>query len=118
MDPRGAGTFLIFDYFARRHPEALHDEGAGFRVLPMNFHGIGGAFDTRSYQIASLQLANVNFRDFVGYRVTSKGSYAESADGLIGPTFLRLFTIGLDYGDSRIYLVPDADGRRAMGIRR
>jgi hypothetical protein len=36
---------------------------------------------------------------------------------LIAPEFLRMFTVGLDYGNSRIYLVPNASGRRAMGIR-
>ena len=117
LDTGGVGTFLIFDYFARRHPEALKDEGQGARIRPMRFHGIGGSFDTRPYQIAALKLGNIRFTDFVGYRVTSAGSYAGASDGLIGDVFLRMFTLGLDYGNSRVYLVPNDVGRKAMGIR-
>ncbi|MDQ6941322.1 MAG: aspartyl protease family protein [Candidatus Eremiobacteraeota bacterium] len=117
LDTGGVGTFLIFDYFARRHPEALKDEGEGARSRPKRFHGIGGSFDTRPYQIAALKLGNIRFTDFVGYRVTSAGSYAGASDGIIGDVFLRMFTLGLDYGNSRVYLVPNDVGRKAMGIR-
>jgi len=115
VDTGGAGTFMIFDYFARRHPEALRDQGGGDRG--MRLYGIGGAIDTQAYQIGSLKLANVNFRNFVGYRVVGRGSYDGAADGIIGTEFLHLFTLGFDYGNSRIYLVPNRDGRLAMGIR-
>jgi predicted aspartyl protease len=117
LDTGGVGTFLIHDYFARRHPEAIRDEGAGARRRPLRFIGIGGAFDVRAYQIKSLKLANINFSEFVGYRVISSGSYAGPTDGVIAPDFLRLFTLGLDYGNARIYLTPNAAGRRAMGIK-
>jgi clan AA aspartic protease (TIGR02281 family) len=117
LDTGGGGTFLIFDYFARRHPEALKDEGEGARSRPQRFHGIGGSFDTRPYQIAALKLGNIRFTDFIGYRVTSQGSYAGASDGLIGDVFLRMFTLGLDYGNSRVYLVPNNVGRKVMGIR-
>jgi predicted aspartyl protease len=117
LDTGGGGTFLIFDYFARRHPEALKDEGEGARSRPQRFHGIGGSFDTRPYQIAALKLGNIRFTDFIGYRVTSAGSYAGASDGLIGDVFLRMFTLGLDYGNSRVYLVPNNVGRKVMGIR-
>jgi predicted aspartyl protease len=117
LDTGGVGTFFIHDYFARRHPEALRDEGAGARARPVQFRGLGGAFDTRPYQIKSLKLANIDFSEFLGYRVTSSGSYAGPTDGAIGPDFLRLFTLGLDYGNARIYLTPNTDGRRAMGIK-
>jgi predicted aspartyl protease len=117
LDTGGVGTFLVFDYFARRHPEALKDKGEGARSRPVRFHGIGGAFETRPYQIAALKLGNIRFTDFIGYRVTSAGSYAFASDGVIGDVFLRMFTLGIDYGNSRIYLVPNAEGRKAMGIR-
>ncbi len=54
---------------------------------------------------------------FVGYRVVGRGSYEGNVDGAIGPEFLQLFTLGFDYGNSRIYLVPNRDGRLALGIR-
>lgn len=41
----------------------------------------------------------------------------EYVDGIIGTEFLRLFTIGFDYGNSRLYLVPNGWGRRALGIK-
>ena len=117
VDTGGAGTFMIFDYFARRHPEALRDNGGGGALRDRTFVGIGGDIAARPYQIASLKLANINFVDFVGYRVTDSGAYAENADGLIGTDFLRLFTLGFDYGNSRLYLVPNALGRKALGIK-
>ncbi len=116
IDTGGAGNFLIFDYFARRHPEALRDEGT-IGIPRMTFRGIGGEFDTRAYKIGSLQVGNVRFVDFIGYRVISSGSYAGTSDGVIGPGFLRYFTLALDYGASRLYLVPNGEGRRAMGLR-
>jgi clan AA aspartic protease (TIGR02281 family) len=117
LDTGAVGTFLVFDYFARRHPEALKDENATAHAPVRRFNGIGGAFETRPYQIAALKLGNVRFTGFTGYRVTSAGSYSGAADGLIGDEFLRMFTLGIDYGNSRVYLVPNAIGRTAMGIR-
>jgi clan AA aspartic protease (TIGR02281 family) len=117
LDTGGAGTFMVFDYFARRHPEALRDRGGGnTNDRQVQLYGIGGDIKARPYQIESLKLANVNFKDFVGYRVTG-GSYDDADDGIIGVGFLRLFTLGLDYANSRVYLVPNSAGRRAMGIK-
>jgi len=117
LDTGGVGTFLIFDYFARRYPQALKDEGEGRRMRPVRLLGIGGAFETTPYQIAALQLSNIRFTDFVGYRVATAGAYAGNSDGVIGADFLRLFTLGLHYGESRVYLVPNQTGRKAMGIK-
>jgi predicted aspartyl protease len=116
LDTGGAGTFLIFDYFARRHPEALRDEGRG---PDRNIHirGIGGDVAVVPYQLASLKLSNVNFTHFLGYRVANASAYAFNDDGVIGSDFLKLFTVSLDYADSKVYLVPNKDGRAAMGIK-
>ncbi len=73
-------------------------------------------FETRPYAIADLQLGPIDFQDFVGYRVVSKGSYSESGDGIIGASFLRMFTVGLNFGAGRIDLVPNVLGRKAMGL--
>jgi predicted aspartyl protease len=117
LDTGGAGTFLIFDYFARRHPEALHDAGAGGVQRAFQIHGIGGDVPAQPYQIESLKLGNVNFADFVGFLVKPGASYAQNADGLVGTEFLKLFTLGFDYANSRVYLVPNNVGRLAMGIK-
>jgi predicted aspartyl protease len=117
VDTGGAGTFMIFDYFARRYPEAMRDRGFGGERRNFSFFGIGGRIDADPYQIEKLKFANITFNRFVGYRVTDSHAYAENADGIIGTSFLRMFTVGFDYTNSRIYLVPNSAGRRAMGIK-
>ena len=117
IDTGGAGTFLIFDYFARRHPEALRDRGGGGELRRQRqLTGIGGTFEVVPYQIESLKLASVDFTDFLGYRVKG-GSYAQNDDGVVGVEFLKLFTLGFDYANSRLYLVPNTSGRAAMGLK-
>jgi clan AA aspartic protease (TIGR02281 family) len=118
LDTGGAGPLLVYDFFARRHPEALVDaHGGGARSQPLHLYGIGGEFETRPIQLASVKLGNVNFTDVIAHRIASKGSYASNTDAQIGPEFFKLFTLGLDYANNRVYLVPNADGRKAMGIR-
>ncbi len=118
LDTGGAGTFMIFDAFARKHPEALVDKGFGGDLRNVDYYGVGGRIDTQPYQLHSVKLGSLNFQDFVGFRVMSAQSYDWGTDdGLIGSDFLRLFTVGLDYANGRVYLVPNKDGRRAMGLR-
>ena len=118
LDTGGAGTFMIFDAFARKHPEALVDKGYGGDLRNVEYYGVGGRIETRAIQLASVKVGGLNFQDFVGFRVLSEKSYAAGDDdGLIGSEFLRMFTVGLDYANSRVYLVPNAAGRKAMGLR-
>jgi clan AA aspartic protease (TIGR02281 family) len=117
LDTGAAGTFMIFDAFARKHPEALVDKSGGGYLRNMRFTGIGGEIETRPYQLGSVKLGPINFIDYVGYRVMNARSYEGDDDGLIGTDFLRLFTLGLDYAKSRVYLVPNKDGRKALGIK-
>lgn len=118
LDTGGAGTFMIFDAFARRHPEALVDMGGGSYLREVQYYGVGGAIETRPYQLASVKVGTLNFHNYVGFRVTSAKSYdVGGVDGIIGTDFLRMFTVGLDYANDRVYLVPNAAGRKAMGLR-
>jgi predicted aspartyl protease len=117
LDTGGAGTFMVFDAFVRKHPEAMVDKGGGGDLREVRYYGVGGAIDTRPYQLASVKVGHLNFQDFVGFRVTSSQSYDTGEDGIIGTDFLRLFTVGLDYANGRVYLVPNKDGRKAMGLR-
>ncbi|MGD1065253.1 MAG: hypothetical protein ABR975_00365, partial [Vulcanimicrobiaceae bacterium] len=114
IDTGGAGPVIFFDYFARRHPEAVRDAGSAVDRRQIQFMGVGGTFDTRSYQIADFQLGPVDFKNFICYRVTQKGAYEAPQDGTIGPDFLRYFTVTFDYIDGRIYLVPNRLGRQAI----
>ena len=113
IDTGGAGTLLIFDYFARRYPQALVDRGGG-NGRQMRYSGVGGAIDIRPYQLDQVRIGSVQFKDFVGYRVMNRKSYEGTMDGIIGAELLRFFTVWLDYADSQIFLVPNSDGRRAM----
>ncbi len=117
IDTGHAGTFMIFDAFARKHPEALVDRGGGGDERETQWFGVGGPINTKPYQLASVKIGALNFQDWLGFRVASEHSYAGDDDGLIGSGFLRLFTVGLDYANGRVYLVPNAVGRKAMGIR-
>jgi predicted aspartyl protease len=111
VDTGGAGPFLLFDYFKRRHPEAIPRNSIG---PPRQLGGAGGAFAANPVIVDDLTLANVHFRQFRGFEAASGSSYATDEDGVIGPTFLRFFDVHLDYPNGKIYLVPNATGLRSM----
>jgi len=111
VDTGGAGTLLFYDYFARRYPDVLDREILGESTR--RFLGIGGSFGARPYQLSSLRLDTVTFTNVVAYAVTARGPNDSNADGLIGSAFLQLFDVWIDYTNSRIYLVPNDNGRRA-----
>jgi predicted aspartyl protease len=115
IDTGAAGaTVLLFNYFARRHPEALVDDlGKGARSNPISFNGVGGGFATKPYAFNSLLIGNFNFHDFVGYVVTSR-AYSGTQDGLIGSGFLQFFTVQLDYPNGVIYLEPNEKLKAAL----
>ena len=108
IDTGGAGGLLIFDYYARRHPEALVDLG-GRPPGRISFSGVGGAFSAAPIQLKSVRLGKIDFTDLIAFRVTSK-SYTSFQDGILGPAFLDYFTVYTDYGNSQIYLSRDGLG--------
>jgi predicted aspartyl protease len=114
VDTGAAGGMMIFDYFARRHPEALVDAGHGYAGPAQTFLGVGGEFEARPLQLSSVRLGRVNFADFVAYVVASSKSYGFHADGLIGAGFLELYTVYTDYQNSMLNFVPNALGRSSM----
>lgn len=110
-DTGASGTMLVFDYFARRHPEAftapVSSEGQP------HFAGAGGAFSAEPYRVAAATLGNFRLTNFTVYRVSSARSFSGFDDGLVGTALLSLFTLYTDYGNSMLYLVPNATGRAA-----
>ncbi len=104
IDTGAGGTMLVFDYFARRHPEALRDALSSDGQL--QFSGAGGAFETRPYRIAAVRLGKIEFTGFTVYRVTSARSFSGDEDGLIGTGLLQVFTVYTNYRNSMLYFVP------------
>ena len=102
VDTGGAGGLMIADYFARRHPEAMRDEG-GRPARQMYFYGVGGDFKADPIQLKSVRIGQVDFNDFIAYRIGSQ-SYTGNYDGTIGPEFLHFFTVYTDYANSELYL--------------
>jgi hypothetical protein len=115
IDTGASGTFLIFDYFARRYPDALLDLGGG-GGRDRRFRGIGGSVQTEPYQLETIEFGGFKLHGFVGYRVTASAQFAINDDGLIGSDLLRYFDLYTDYAHSRLYLEPNDLGRSVLGI--
>ncbi|MDQ6941321.1 MAG: retroviral-like aspartic protease family protein [Candidatus Eremiobacteraeota bacterium] len=115
LDTGGSGSFLMFDYFTRRNPNALHDDDGGVYSEGPEQIGVGGAFATKPAFVHTLELGTLHVPSVLGYRVTSAGSYTTEMDGVIGDKVLRWFTVGFDYAHERIYLTPNAAGRAKLG---
>jgi hypothetical protein len=110
VDTGASGSLVIFDYFARRYPNALVDLGGG-ENRGRRYAGVGGAIQTQPYQLQTIELGPLVFHKFVVYRVTSRSSFPVAADGLIGADLLRYFDLYTDYAHARLYLAPNDDGR-------
>ena len=105
LDTGASSNMLVYEFFARHHPEAMHDAlyvGDGRRFL-----GVGGEFGTSPYRFHSVKVGNAVFRDLVAYRVDPVKSYETPQDGVLGAGFLQLFTLYIDYSNSMFYLVPN-----------
>lgn len=115
LDTGADGTFFITDYFARHHADAFKNQTT--TLADERFNGIGGHFEARQYKMSNVRLVNLNFRNWNGYRIMGGAYEAYEEDGLIGSTFLQLFTLELDYANGRIYLIPNSNGRKDMSIK-
>lgn len=113
IDTGSPAPLMLFDYFQRRHPEALVDRGGGGDARELRFIGVGGRFETRAYQLDSMRMGSAQFKQFLAYAVRSRAAYGVDEDGIIGTAFLQLFNVYFDYGNSRIYLEPNAFGQTA-----
>jgi predicted aspartyl protease len=116
LDTGGEGTLLIFDYFTRRNPDVVYDIEAPAFPSGSTLSGVGGQFATKVVFVRDLAIAGFDFRNVVGNRVISQQSYAQEADGVMGQELLRAFTVGFDYANSRVYLTPNAAGRKTLKL--
>jgi len=117
VDTGAQASFMLFDYFARRHPEALSGRHAHKGYSSVEFEGVGGLVETKPYQLDEIDFAAMRFVDFVGYVVTSKNAYASDEDGLFGSDFLHFYDVYLDYPNGQIVLGLNATGRKAAHHR-
>jgi hypothetical protein len=113
IDTGAYGGVMMFDYYTRRNRAALVDEGGGGDMRDVRIIGVGGEIDTKPYQLKSVRLGNVDFRDFVAYAVSERKQYDSDDDGLIGQLFLRAFDVYFDYVHSKVYFIANALGRSA-----
>jgi clan AA aspartic protease (TIGR02281 family) len=116
FDTGASVTFLLFDYFLRRYPEAFAVYLGGDAASNSRFRGIGGTVDVRPYEIGDFRLGSQEFTDLLGYLEVSNKNYSSSSDGLIGNKFIGLFTVFVDYPNGHIHLTPNSHGRHAMGL--
>ncbi|MBD5655469.1 MAG: aspartyl protease family protein [Candidatus Eremiobacteraeota bacterium] len=104
LDTGAAFSYVIFQRFARAHPDAVVPSGDG-RVLSGS--GIGGTMSYRAVVAKRLVLGSSIFADPVGAEAMSPNALGfDNEDGLIGADLLRSFSVYLDYAASRLYLGP------------
>ncbi len=104
IDTGASGSLLVFDYFARRHPEALAPPAAA-KGGTATMGGVGGRFEVRNYRLERVRFASTDFRDLAASRILGK-AYGGTIDGLLGADFLSGFTVYADYRDALFYFVP------------
>jgi clan AA aspartic protease (TIGR02281 family) len=102
IDTGAAFSFVIFQRFARSHPEVVRPEHEG-RVQVAN--GIGGTMSYRDALARRVELGTLTLPDVAGFEALSPNALGfDTEDGLIGADILKQFTVYLDYGASRVYL--------------
>jgi hypothetical protein len=116
LDTGGEGNFLIFDYFTRRNPDAVPDVEVPVFPGGTTLSGVGGLFATKLVVVRHFGIAGFDFRSVIGNRVIAQQTYSNDVDGVMGQQMLRNFTVGFDYAHERVYLTPNAAGRKALGL--
>ena len=116
LDTGGEGNFLIFDYFTRRNPEAVPDVDVPVFPGGTTLSGVGGLFATKLVVVRHFAIAGFDFRSVIGNRVIGPQTYSNDVDGVMGQQMLHNFTVGFDYARERVYLTPNAAGRKALGV--
>jgi hypothetical protein len=115
----GADDVVFFSGFATKHPAAVDDHSPKkilSRLFPVvQGSGVGGRLSLRPVMIAEMQFGNVRFKDYLAFVMSGKqpAFEGEDLDGLIGVPALRAFDVYLDYGNSRVVLVPNGTTKKA-----
>jgi predicted aspartyl protease len=110
LDTGAAFSYVVFQRFARAHPESFETPGDGAVLYGS---GIGGPMSYRKIPSRRIALGTWSFDDELGVEAVSANALGfDNEDGLIGADILKLFTLYLDYGADRVYLAPN--GRATM----
>ena len=100
IDTGAAFSYVIFQRFARAHPDAL-------AVEPRESfgNGVGGTFGYRSIATKRVVLGAWSFDDAYGVEALSANAFGfDNEDGLIGADILKRFTVYIDYSGERLFL--------------
>ncbi len=111
IDTGAAFSFVLFQRFARNHPEIVRPEREG-RVQYAT--GVGGTMSYRDAPSHKVVLGSLTLPDVAGFEALSPSALGfDNEDGLIGADILKQFTVFLDYGAGRVYLAPPARAQAA-----
>ncbi len=105
LDTGAAFSYVVFQRFARAHPDsfAAASDGRTFSAS-----GVGGSMPYRRIASKRIELGTWALDDDFGAEALSPSALGfDTEDGLIGADILKLFTVYLDYANSRIYLAPN-----------
>jgi len=108
VDTGSPSALLLFDYFSRRHGDVLRfpldDSARSSDPAAGTSPGIGGDFKSRPFRMRYVGLGHFSIAGVVADAVTSRGTYPQDDDGLIGSDLLQFFTVDLDYAAGRMFL--------------
>lgn len=108
LDTGAAFPYVVFQRFARAHPDAIRPSGDGHTSFGS---GVGGSMSYRSVDTKRVALGPLPLEETYGVEALSPNALGfDNEDGLIGATILRRFTLLLDYAAGRVYLEPRGRG--------
>ena len=116
LDTGADFTYVIFQRFARAHPESIAPVGASHAL---SGSGVGGSMSYRTIAIKRLGLGASVFENVTGAEALSASAFGfDNEDGLIGADILKSFTVYLDYAGYRIFFGPRSRVTTAPKSRR
>jgi len=111
IDTGAAFPYVVFQRFARAHPDVIRAAGNGHTSLGS---GVGGTIPYRSVERHRLSIGTWTLDGVMGVEALSPTALGfDNEDGLIGATTLNRFTVFLDYSTGRLFLQPN--GRAVVG---
>ena len=116
LDTGATFPYVVFQRFARAHPEAIRATGDGRTNVG---GGIGGSMSYRSVGARRVALGTWTIDDNAGVEAISSNALGfDNEDGLIGASILNKFTVSLDYAAGHAYLQPNGRATVAESLRR